>query len=227
MADTRGGTLGAQIAHVQYLGLCAHTKQVCSWSMDYLAHVLLWAQHVDLSWTTLTENEQKDVQLYSHHLLTSTRESNKLLTSPWFQQKLTLLVPGNCHLEILKSIISNTDSPGEVRIMAIQQLLQDSSVAQVMDETMDAKDGREIWAIEQLMEQLIAHLEKAPKGGLLEIEQLKSEQEITKAMCNPWFPACTKLNAQMVSQIFAQNQPLLCNGIMLAALASHSESHLN
>ncbi|KAJ2845481.1 hypothetical protein IWW36_004765, partial [Coemansia brasiliensis] len=239
-AGTRGGTLSAQVAHVQYLGLCANTDHVCNWTADYLkTHVLVWAQHVDLSWATLAESEQKDVQLHTRYLLSCARESSKLLASRWFRQKLARLHPGGCHLEILKSIVANAKTPHELRIAAIQQLLlvdcspSQMQLVQMAVEAEKQADGREIWAIEELTEQLRSRIAHSPKDDLVEMEQLKAQQEMITAMKNAWFPPCLSQmqavdsNAQVISQIFARKQPALCNGIVMAALEAsshHSDS---
>ncbi|KAJ2358114.1 hypothetical protein IWW50_004593, partial [Coemansia erecta] len=145
------GSLAAQVAHVQFLGLCAHTSAVSTWTGEYLRSVLVWAEHVDLSWATLSHTEQTHTALCARNLLLTTRQSQKLLTSPFFQQQLPALAPGSCHHTILATVIRNRLSSNAARITAIQMCC---SSKHVLLDICVQRDEQEMWAVEELASML-------------------------------------------------------------------------
>ncbi|KAJ2416649.1 hypothetical protein GGI10_000801 [Coemansia sp. RSA 2530] len=100
------GTLGTQLAYVFYLGHEASTPRVQQWTPGYLTtEVLVWTQHIDLLWPTLSHSDQERVA----------EHASRLSANPCAQSKTV-----NWQKYILGRVISNRYSPHPVRVAALQ-----------------------------------------------------------------------------------------------------------
>ncbi|KAJ2863668.1 hypothetical protein GGH94_003442 [Coemansia aciculifera] len=99
------GTLGTQLAYVFYLGHEAATPRVQQWTPGYLtSDVLVWTQHIDLLWPTLSYADQEQVAAHA----------TKLSANPCAGSKTV-----NWQKYILGRVICNRHSPHPVRVAAL------------------------------------------------------------------------------------------------------------
>ncbi|KAJ2761743.1 hypothetical protein H4S06_001043 [Coemansia sp. BCRC 34490] len=111
------GTLSAQVAHVLHLlGSDAGSPAVGAWTPAHLTGCALrWCQHVDLVWPTLDAGSQKTVLAHARRLL-QTRSPGSAACS---EKSGARLVPGNCGILLLRTVITNRHTPHDVRVAAL------------------------------------------------------------------------------------------------------------
>ncbi|KAJ2018731.1 hypothetical protein GGI01_000577 [Coemansia sp. RSA 376] len=99
------GTLGTQLAYVFYLGHEAATPRVQQWTPGYLtSEVLVWTQHMDLLWSTLSYTDQELVAAHATRLSANPCAGSKTV---------------NWQKYILGRVICNRYSPHPVRVAAL------------------------------------------------------------------------------------------------------------
>ncbi|PIA15031.1 hypothetical protein COEREDRAFT_98401 [Coemansia reversa NRRL 1564] len=218
------GMLSAQIAHVQYHGLLALTAQVKNWSIDYFSKIVLkWAEHVDLTWTTLTEDEKTKTLRHVEYLLQNTTESKQFLTSPYMKAQLPL--PGISQQKILSYLITNEYCSHELRIFAIHQYVDNKSIGTMVSEVLNT----EYYA----MKKLTTLLSKEIENGLVVSEKHKICAQIN--MLNNIYPLgfdiYKALNSECIIDIkdflhvlVNTSKPELCNSVLFCVLLSKQTS---
>ncbi|KAJ2507810.1 hypothetical protein GGI11_006254 [Coemansia sp. RSA 2049] len=111
------GTLSAQVAHVLHLlGSDAGSPAVGAWTPAHLTgSALPWCQHVDLVWPTLDAGSQKTVLAHARRLL----QARSADSAVYSEKSGTRLVPGNCGILLLRTVITNRHTPHDVRVAAL------------------------------------------------------------------------------------------------------------
>ncbi|KAJ2663364.1 hypothetical protein IW148_002494 [Coemansia sp. RSA 1199] len=211
------GSLAAQVAHVQYLGLCAHTHEVASWTCDTLAALLQWAQHVDLAHATLSTDEAAQVTAAARTLLTTKRESKLLLTAHKLHTALDALTPPLCHVTVLQTVVCNHATPNAVRAAAVCELGADGVRSALGNLTNERHAG---W-IAQMSRIAAAHITHETDE-----DRVRAQVELcAQGMQNAIAPSVDELfdaelvnGKELVRQMLASQDSAVNNGVLAAAL---------
>ncbi|KAJ2501759.1 hypothetical protein GGH96_001628 [Coemansia sp. RSA 1972] len=205
------GSLAAQVAHVQYLGLCAHTHKITTWTCDTLATLLQWAQHVDLAHATLSADEAAQVTAAAHTLLTTKRESRVLLTARKLRTALEALTPPLCHVTVLQTVVCNHATPNDVRAAAVCELGADGVHSALGNLASERRAGR----IAQMSRMVADHITRATDE-----DRVRAQAELcAQGMQNAIAPSVEMSDdEQLVRQMLASRDPVVSNGVLVAAL---------
>ncbi|KAJ2363115.1 hypothetical protein H4S01_004460 [Coemansia sp. RSA 2610] len=207
------GSLSAQIAHVQFLGLQSLTDAAGSWAPEHLASTLLWAQHVDLSWATLAHADRRPTLAAARDLLDSTPASAKLLHTSYFQRHLDMLLPGACRDRILANLLANPAAAHELRALVVQQLAESgASVVQALVDTL--ADGRAELGMRELSALLSSALE-----SVAENESVRRQVQLYgRAQTYPDMSCERGQYALLLEQTLASPHALLCDAALFACI---------
>ncbi|KAJ2203873.1 hypothetical protein IW145_003798 [Coemansia sp. RSA 521] len=206
------GSLAAQVAHVQYLGLCAHTHKITTWTCNTLAALLQWAQHVDLAHATLSTDEAIQVTAAAHTLLTTKRESRVLLTAHKLRTALDALTPPMCHVTVLQTVVCNHATPDDVRAAAVCELGADGVRSALGNLANERHAGR----VAQMTRMVAANITRATDE-----DRVRAQVELcAQGMQNAIAPSVEDMSndKQLVRQMLASRDPVVSNGVLVATL---------
>ncbi|KAJ2784355.1 hypothetical protein H4R18_001159 [Coemansia javaensis] len=108
--------LSAQIAHVQLLVLEAQTARAADWTEPHLRdRALPWAEHVELSWATLSADERDRALAHARQLLAPVLRDRGLARLAGLR-----LDPAGSRAAVLRGLIANRHAPAQLRAAAVR-----------------------------------------------------------------------------------------------------------